>query len=48
MAEEDAYVVSHRPWEHADLVIHGDAAPQDREGEVVIAERSERARKPQN
>jgi hypothetical protein len=46
MAEEYAYVVSHRPWEHADLIIDGgEAAQYDRNTQVVVAERwRERAR----
>ena len=40
MAEEYAYVVAHRPWEHADLIINGGEAVQyDRNTEVVVAER---------
>jgi uridine kinase len=39
MAEENAYVTAHRPWEDADLVINGgDALHGDRHREVVIAE----------
>lgn len=39
MAEENAYVTAHRPWEDADLVINGgDTVHSDRDGDVVIAE----------
>jgi hypothetical protein len=39
MAEENAYVTAHRPWEDADLVINGgDTLHGDRRGDVVIAE----------
>ena len=39
MAEENAYVTSHRPWEDADLVINGgDTSHRDGQREVVIAE----------
>jgi energy-coupling factor transporter ATP-binding protein EcfA2 len=46
MAEEYAYVVAHRPWEHADLIIDGrEEARYDRDSEIVVAERwPERAR----
>jgi energy-coupling factor transporter ATP-binding protein EcfA2 len=40
MAEEYAYVVAHRPWEHAHLIIDGgEAARYDRKSQVVVAER---------
>jgi energy-coupling factor transporter ATP-binding protein EcfA2 len=40
MAEEYAYVVAHRPWGHADLIIDGgEAAQYDRNSQVVVAER---------
>ena len=39
MADENAYVTAHRPWEDADLVINGgDTLHGDRRGDVVIAE----------
>jgi hypothetical protein len=39
MAEENAHVTAHRPWEDADLVISGgDTLHGDRRGDVVIAE----------
>jgi len=40
MAEEYAYVVAHRPWEHADLIIDGgETAQYDRNSQVAVAER---------
>ena len=38
MAEENAYVTNHRPWEDADLVINGGDTQRDRDSQVVIAE----------
>ena len=38
MAEENAYVTDHRPWEDADLVINGGDTNHDRGSQVVIAE----------
>jgi hypothetical protein len=38
MAEENAYVTDHRPWEDADLVINGGDTHRDRDSQVVIAE----------
>ena len=37
MAEENAYVTAHRPWEVADLVINGGDTHRDRDSQVVIA-----------
>jgi len=37
MAEENAYVVAERPWEHADLVVYGGLTVEhDRDTEVVL------------
>jgi hypothetical protein len=45
IAEENTYVVTHRPWEHADLVIKGgQTGGFDPITEVVIAERAGRRR----
>jgi hypothetical protein len=38
MAEENAYVTAHRPWEDADLVINGGDTHRDRDSQVVIAD----------
>jgi uridine kinase len=39
MAEENAYVITQRPWHHADLLIYGgDSIPHDLETEVVVAQ----------
>ena len=41
MAEENAYVVQHRPWLDADFLINGgDSIDHDRKTEVVFARRS--------
>jgi uridine kinase len=41
MAEENAYVGAQQPWRHADLIINGgEAAPYNRNSEVVVAERT--------
>jgi energy-coupling factor transporter ATP-binding protein EcfA2 len=38
MAEENAYVGAHRPWEHADVIINGgDPFSYDRNTQVVLA-----------
>jgi len=38
MAEENAYVTNHRPWEDADLVINGGDTHRDSDSQVVISE----------
>jgi uridine kinase len=39
MADENAYVITQRPWLHADLLVYGgDSIPQDRETEVAVAQ----------
>ena len=38
MAEENAYVTRHRPWQDADIVINGGDTHRDRDSQVVIAE----------
>jgi uridine kinase len=39
MAEENAHVTRHRPWEHADLLVYGgDSIGHDPETEVVVAQ----------
>jgi hypothetical protein len=38
MAEEDAYVLTDQPWQHADLVVYGgDSVDHDRATEVVVS-----------
>ena len=38
MAEEDAYVLTEQPWQHADLVVYGgDSIDHDRATEVVVS-----------
>jgi hypothetical protein len=39
MADENAYVVTQRPWQHADLLVYcGDSIGHDPETEVVLAQ----------
>jgi hypothetical protein len=45
MVDENAYVISQRPWQHADLLVYGgDSVGHDPETEVVVAQVSASAR----
>jgi hypothetical protein len=39
MADENAYVITQQPWQHADLLVYGgDSVGHDRETEAVVAQ----------